>query len=86
MELAPVPLFILCLFFSALSPDSVQLPVVSIMKEVVVGGSGGAIGWTKEECVSREVVKTQKRVMKRGKHGEQDSGLFGFLIHGNENH
>lgn len=25
-----------------LSPDSVQLPVVSIMKEVVVGGSGGA--------------------------------------------
>lgn len=45
MELAPVPQFILSVFFFALSPDSVQLPVVSIVKkEVVVGGSGGARG------------------------------------------
>ena len=34
--------FVGFLFFFALSPDSVQLPVVSVMKEVVVGGSGGA--------------------------------------------
>lgn len=39
MELAR---FILPVCFFTLSPDSVQLPVVSIMKEVVVGGSGGA--------------------------------------------
>lgn len=48
MELAPRPslyvsLSVCSLFSRSRSPDSVQLPVVSVMKEVVVmGGSGGA--------------------------------------------
>lgn len=38
----PLCVVFFVLFVFSLSPDSVQLPVVSVMKEVVVGGSGGA--------------------------------------------
>lgn len=56
-------LFIYFFWFCSLSPDSVQLPVVSIVKEVVVGGSGGSEGWTEEECMRRE-EDSEERVRK----------------------
>lgn len=74
-------LSMLYLFIFALSPDSVQLPVVSIMKEVVeVEGSGGA-RWRMDKGGMCEKTRRLRREgdKDRGDNGKQDSGTFGLL-------